>query len=69
VANVELNSFQTGFTSYVMTGIDKPGMRICEVACGSGTHAEIAAMSLISKENKPVFVTADFSAEMVNMLG
>ena len=51
-----------------MVGIEKPGMRICEVASGSGTHAEIAAMSLLSKEGKPVFVTCDFSETMMNMI-
>ena len=52
-----------------MTGVEKPGARVCEVASGSGTHAEIAAMSLLSKEGKPVFVTCDFSEAMVSMLG
>ena len=51
-----------------MTGIDKEGARICEVACGSGTHAEIAALTLMSKQGKPVLVTCDFSGTMVKML-
>ena len=51
-----------------MVGIDRPGLRILEVASGSGTHAEIVSQSLLSKEGSPVFVTCDFSESMVKML-
>ena len=51
-----------------MVGIDRPGLRILEVASGTGTHAEIVALSLISKQGSPVFVTCDFSEAMVKMV-
>jgi len=51
-----------------MVGVDQPGTRILEVASGTGTHAEIVALSLLSREQKPVFVTCDFAEEMVKML-
>ena len=60
--------FQGALTTYIMTGVDAPGARILEVASGTGTHAEIVALSLLSKEKQPVFVTCDFSDEMVKML-
>ena len=66
---VELVNFQGAFTSYAMVGVDKPGARVLEVASGTGTHAEIVATSLLSKEGKPVYVTCDFSETMVKMLG
>ena len=51
-----------------MVGIEKPGMRVLEIASGLGTHAEIAAMSLLSKEGKLVLVTCDYSEAMVKLV-
>ena len=51
-----------------MVGVNQPGVRILEVASGTGTHAEIVASSMLSKEGKPIFVTCDFSETMVTML-
>ena len=65
---LEMPFFQGALTTYIMVGVDQPGARILEVASGTGTHAEIVALSLLSREQKPVFVTCDFSEEMVKML-
>jgi 2-polyprenyl-3-methyl-5-hydroxy-6-metoxy-1,4-benzoquinol methylase len=32
-----------------MVGANQPGVRICDVGCGSGFGVEIAAISLLSK--------------------
>ena len=65
---MELSNFQGALTTFITVGIDQPGLRILEVASGTGTHAEIVAQSLISKEGSPVFVTCDFSESMVKMV-
>jgi len=50
-----------------MVGASQPGMRICDVGCGSGFGVEIAALSLLSKQGKPVIVASDFSDTMVTL--
>ena len=47
-----------------MVGASLPGMRICDVGCGSGLGVEIAALSLLSKQGKPVLAACDFSDTM-----
>ena len=51
-----------------MAGVDKPGMRVLEVASGSGTHAEIITQSFLSRVGSPVYVTCDFSVKFIEML-
>ena len=65
---VEFSNFQGGLTSFLMAGVNKPGVRVLEVGCGTGTHAEIVATSLLGKEGQPILVSCDFSAEMVKMV-
>ena len=60
-SQVEQLLFQGGFTSFMMTGSQKPGARVLEVGCGSGIGSEIIAQSLLSKQESPVFVVSDFS--------
>ena len=51
-----------------MVGVERPGVRVLEVASGTGTHAEIVATTMLSREGKPVYVMCDFSEAMVKML-
>ena len=47
---LEMPFFQGALTTYIMVGVDQPGARILEVASGTGTHAEIVALSMLSRE-------------------
>ena len=52
-----------------MVGADRPGIKILEVGCGSGTGSELVASSMLHKKTKDssgsVLVSTDFSYEMM----
>ena len=66
-AKVELANFQGGYSTFVLSNSQKPGARVCEVGCGSGTGSEIISSAVLSRQGSPVLVVSDFSGEMVRM--
>ena len=66
-SKAELMNSQGGFSTFLLANCQKPGARILEIGCGTGVGSEIMAMSLMSKQEKPVAVITDFSAKMVEL--
>lgn len=69
-STIELTNYQSGHTSFVMVGADRPGIKILEVGCGSGTGSELIATSALYKKDgdRPgsVLVITDFSSDMIS---